>query len=90
MLIGLEYEISFRSYAIDVFDSFQFWRNSPVDTEKLIVYNGCQWQGIEGLHYGVVDLDGVFVIAFESKCEMFSEVSAFVIASQQEHPVWVV
>ena len=50
-------------------------------TEELLVHDGGQGQCAEGLHTGVINSLGVFVLAFELESEVVGQVAAFVVAS---------
>lgn len=58
-------------------------------TQKLLVHNGSQRQGAEGVHAGIVDLLRVFVFAFELEREVVCEMSTLMIAAQQPQCVGI-
>jgi predicted nucleic acid-binding protein len=49
--------------------------------QKLLVHNRSQRQGAERLHTRVVDLLGIFVLAFEFESEVIRQMATFVVAS---------
>lgn len=61
----------------------QFWAESTVDTQKLLVHDGCQRQAAEGLHAGLINGLRVLVLALKLEGEVVGQVAALVVAPQQ-------
>lgn len=80
------------SEAIDIpqiVEGVEFWRQTTMDTKKLLVHDGCQGQGAEGFHNSIVELLGILVLALELEGEVVREMAAFVVASQEEEGLGV-
>ena len=61
-----------------------FGRESPVDAEELLVHEGGEGEAVEGLHARVVHALRVLDFALLLEREVLREVSALVVAPQQE------
>jgi len=63
---------------------------TSVDTEELFVDYGSQWKRIEGVHAAIINIHPVFVAAFELECKVLSQMSTFVISSEQKDVLRIV
>ena len=66
-----------------------FRRKSSVNAKELLVHQRGQWQTVEGVHAGIVDAFRVFYLTLRLEGEIFAEMPAFVVASQEEQRVGV-
>ena len=80
------------SEAIDIpqiVEGVEFWRQTTMDTKKLLVHDGCQGQGAEGFHNSIVELLGILVLAFELEGEVVGQVPALVVSAEEEEGLGV-
>lgn len=74
---------------LDIVDGMDFRRKSAVNAKELLVHQRGQRQTVEGVHAGIVDAFRVFNLTLRLEGEIFAEMPAFVVASQQEQRVGV-
>jgi hypothetical protein len=78
-----------RTYALQVVQSVELGAQTAVYAQELLVHDRSQGQCAERVHTGFVDSFRVFVLALELECEVISQMSAFVVSTEQPERVRV-
>jgi hypothetical protein len=60
-----------------------------VDAEELFVHNCGKRKTAEGFHTSLVNLLGIFVLAFELESEVVGKMAAFMVTAQKPQGIWV-
>jgi len=60
-----------------------------VHAEELLVHDGAEGEGVEGVHDALVGIEVVFVLAFFFEGEVLCEVAALMVAPEHEEGVFV-
>lgn len=55
-----------RAHPFEIIQSDEFWRESTVDTQELLVHHSCEREIAERVHAGVVDRLGILVFTWLS------------------------
>ena len=77
------------TYTLEIIQSMQFWAQTTMYAEELLVHDSSQGQCAERVHACIVYFLRVLVLALELECEVVGQMSTFVIAAQQPESVRV-
>ena len=77
------------TYALEIVQGVELWRQSSVNAEELLVHDGCQWQGTERLHTGLIHILRVLVLTLQLEGEVISQMATLVVTTQKPQAVWV-
>lgn len=81
--------VHYATYALQVLECVELGAQPSVYAQELLVHNSSERKCTEGFHAGFVDSLGVFVLAFELKCEVVGQMTAFVVTAKQPERVGV-
>ena len=70
------------AYILEVVQCVEVRTETTVYAKELLVHDGSQGQGAEGLHTRLVYLLGILVLAFEFEGEVVCQMPAFMVSSQ--------
>lgn len=77
------------THGLDVFQCMQLRAQTSVYTQKLFVHDCGERQRAESIHTCIVDLLGVFVLAFKLEGEIIGKMSALVVSTKKPEAVGV-
>jgi hypothetical protein len=78
-----------RTYALQIIQGVELWTQTTVYTQELLVHDRSQRQCAERVHACFIYCLRVLVLALELECEVISQMSAFVVSTEQPERVWV-
>lgn len=86
-MLGVRRDID--TYALEIVQGVKLWRQSAVDAEELLVHDGCQWQGTERFHAGLIHIFRVLVLTLQLEGEVISQMATLVVTTEEPQAVWV-
>ena len=83
------YRALLATYALQIIECVKLGAKPSVYAQELLVHDGSEGQRTEGVHAGFIDGLGVLVLTLQLEGEVISQMTTFVVSSEQPKRIGV-